>query len=61
MKLHAELIFIWRFRTYIRFPTEAQENSEMAYYVISFYTWTFIDSVSRMFLSYLSIKLPLAI
>ena len=31
MKLHAELIFIRKVRTYTRFETEAQENSEMAY------------------------------
>ena len=31
MKLHAELIFIWKIRTYTRFETEAQENSEMVY------------------------------
>ena len=32
MKLRAELIFI--FRTWTRFETEAQGNSEMAYYLI---------------------------
>ena len=31
MKLYAELIFIWKFRTWTRFETEARENSEMAY------------------------------
>ena len=31
MRLHAELIFIWKGRAYIRFETEAQKNSEIAY------------------------------
>ena len=31
MKLHAELIYIWKVLNLDLFETEAQENSEMAY------------------------------